>query len=305
MSDLLGVRFSDSPDSAGKPEFNLNHEDVRLRPGDPVTVIRREPQIPYPLHTHSIAELVIITAGTGSHRVEDEIITVSAGDVFVILGDRSHGYEDLDDLHLVNLLFDPTLLDIPRWDLTRLPGYHALFSLEPRWRGEGEVASHLRLDAARLDRALALVGRIEDELSGGEDGFRFMAVTHFLRLVGELSRWYSRASHPGARRLSRIGAALGYLEHHLEEKVDLDDLTSLTGLSVSTLNRAFRRAVDLPPMAYHLRLRLRRAGELLRTSDLSVTEVASRCGFDDANYFTRQFRKVNSLTPSDYRRRGE
>lgn len=286
------------------PEFNLDPEDILLDAGESLKIIRREPQIPYPLHTHSLAELVIITSGTGFHRVGGSLVPIAAGDVFVILGDRAHGYEDLEELHLVNLLFDPSLLEVPIHDLTQLPGFHALFTLEPLWRGRGDSAAHLSLDSSRLDRALALVERMEDELRVKEEGYRFMAGVFFLRLVGELSRWYSGASHPGARRLSRIGAALAYLEHHLDEVVSLEDLLEITGLSASTLNRAFRRAVDLPPLAYHLRLRVRRAGDLLRSTDLTVTEIAARCGFDDANYFARQFRAVMEISPSGYRKRG-
>ncbi len=291
------------PSGHENPEFNLDAEDVRLAADEPIMVIRREPQIPYPLHTHSFAELVIILSGRGFHRVEGQELPIGAGDVFVILGNRAHGYNDLNELHLVNILFDPALLAMPLFDLTRLPGFHALFALEPQWRGEGGVSAHLSLSPERLDRALGHVGRIEEELACREEGFRFLAVTHFQRLVAELSRWYTGAQSPGARRLSRIGAAIGHLEHHLDEAVSLDALVSLTGLSPSTLNRAFVRAVGLSPMAYHLRLRARRAGDMLRSTDLSVTDIAYRTGFNDANYFARQFKKAMGLSPRAYRLR--
>lgn len=303
-NDMNSNSINTGPEPQEDPEFNLDHEDVRLNPEEPLKIIRREPQIPYPMHTHSFAELVIILSGTGHHRVAGQLLPVSAGDVFVILGDRAHGYEDLSELHLVNLLFDPAILDYPTHDLSRLPGFHALFTLEPQWRGEGDVSAHLSLDPGRLDRATGLIDSIEDELKCREDGYRYMAIVHFMRLVGELSRWYTGAQHPGARRLSRIGAAIGHLEHHLAEAVTLDELTGLTDLSASTLNRAFRRAVGLPPLAYHLRLRIRRAGDLLRTTDLSITQIADRTGFDDANYFARQFRRAMGLSPSAYRKRG-
>lgn len=285
------------------PEFNIDPEDVLLAPGEPIKIVRREPQIPYPLHTHSFAELVVILSGTGYHRVAGQLLPIAAGDIFVILGDRAHGYEDLNELHLVNIFFDPAILESGTYDLSRLPGFHALFTLEPQWRGEGDVSYHLKLDSSRLDKALNLIERIEDEIKCREDGYRFMAAVHFRHLAGELSRWYSGAQHPGARRLTRIGAAIGYLEQHLGESVTLEELTVLSDLSASTLNRAFRRAVGLPPLAFHLRLRIRRAADLLRTTDLSITEVAGQTGFDDANYFARQFRKSMGISPSSYRKR--
>jgi len=294
---------SESQEPRENPEFNIDPEDVLMMPGEPVKIVRREPQIPYPLHTHSFAELVVILSGTGHHRVAGQQLPIAAGDVFVILGDRAHGYEELTELHLVNLFFDPAILDFHTYDLSRLPGFHALFSLEPQWRGEGDVSAHLKLDPDQLDRAMNLVERIEDELKCREDGYRFMATVHFRHLAGELSRWYSGAQHPGARRLTRIGAAIAYLEQHLDEPVTLEALSGLSDLSVSTLNRAFRRAVGLPPLAYHRRLRMRRAGDLLRTTDLSVTEVAGQAGYDDANYFARQFRKTMGFSPSAYRRK--
>jgi len=286
----------------GSPEFNLDPEDVLLVPGEPVKIVRREPQIPYPLHTHSFAELVIILSGTGHHRVAGQLLPIAAGDVFVILGNRAHGYEDLHNLYLVNLFFEPALLESLTYDLSRLPGFHALFTLEPQWRGDGDISAHLKLDSSQLDKAMGLVQRIENEIDCGEDGYRYMSIVHFRRLVGELSRCYSGAQHPGARRLTRIGAAIGYLEQHLDEPVTLEELTELSDLSASTLNRAFRRAVGLPPLAYHLRLRIRRAGDLLRTTDLSVTELAGQTGFDDANYFARQFRNTMGMSPSAYRK---
>ena len=300
-SDSIPIPEPETGDPHADAEFNLDAEDVRLASDEPIKVIRREPQIPYPLHTHSFAELVIILSGTGFHRVGSQELPIGAGDVYVILGNRAHGYEQLNELHLVNILFDPALLEMPLFDLTRLPGFHALFTLEPQWRGEGGVSAHLSLSPKRLDHALGHVERIEEELRCREEGYRFLAVTHFQRLIAELSRWYTGAESPGARRLSRIGAAIGYLEHHLDESVSLDTLVHLSGLSPSTLNRAFQRAVGLSPLSYHLRLRSRRAGDMLRSTDLSVTEIAYRTGFSDANYFARQFRKAMGLSPRAYR----
>ncbi len=81
------------PDNSREgPEFNLDHEDVRLNLEEPLKVIRREPQIPYPQHTHSFAELVIILSGTGHHRVAGQLRLAAASvqcDVQIKVRDRN------------------------------------------------------------------------------------------------------------------------------------------------------------------------------------------------------------------------
>src|SRR5215203_5297916 len=102
--------------------------------GFPLQVERREPQEPFDLHVHDFSELVAVTRGRGLHRIEGEAWPLSAGDVFVVKGDEAHEYAELDDLHLVNLLYQPDRLRWDLGDLATLPGYHALITLEPQWR---------------------------------------------------------------------------------------------------------------------------------------------------------------------------
>ncbi len=83
-------------------------------------------------HTHDFAELVLIIGGRGKHQVGHEVYDISAGDVFVMLGGMHHCYPEADNLSLINLLYDTANLRLPLADLGTLPGYHALFQVEPR-----------------------------------------------------------------------------------------------------------------------------------------------------------------------------
>src|SRR5215213_1721003 len=98
--------------------------------GFPIAVERREPQEPFPPHKHEFSEIVVITRGKGLHAVGKESWPLTAGDVFVIGGPRAHEYRNLDDLRLINILFQPESLRFEQADLPLLPGYHALFTLE-------------------------------------------------------------------------------------------------------------------------------------------------------------------------------
>src|SRR4051812_36887343 len=82
-------------------------------------------------HYHDFCELVLVLGGRGRHVLEGESFPVSAGNVFVVQGQQVHSFRDRDGLVLVNVMYDPLRLPLPSGLLRRLPGYSALFMLEP------------------------------------------------------------------------------------------------------------------------------------------------------------------------------
>lgn len=75
------------------------------------------------------------------------------------------------------------------------------------------------------------------------------------------------------------------------------------GYTRQYLIRVFRRQFGTTPMAFLSGIRLSQSIPLLLDSSLSIDEIARRCGFEDSNYFSRQFKKKYQLSPSLYRRR--
>ena len=67
--------------------------------------------------------------------------------------------------------------------------------------------------------------------------------------------------------------------------------------------RAFQAATGTSPLAWLISQRIHRACQVLRHTDRSITEIAFDVGFNDSNYFTRQFRKVTGFSPRAYRLR--
>ena len=124
---------------------HLTKEEFFSESGIPLIILPRNPQEPYPRHTHDFSELVIVTGGKGIHFIGDEEYTVRTGDVFVIHGDRAHGYSRLEDLLLFNILFDLDILGPGGEELKEISGYHALFKWEPRLRTKHRFESRLSL----------------------------------------------------------------------------------------------------------------------------------------------------------------
>ncbi len=292
--------------SSSSSIHRIRRKQVFEDPRIPLSVRRIESHrtSPYP-HGHDFQELVIILDGWGRHRVGEFDYEIRAGEIFVLTGTMTHHYPDVRNLSLINVLFDAEALGFVDWDLGEIPGYYALFEIEPRMRRIGSFPNRLRLDLDEFAGVNEMVTEIESELETRREGYRFLAISHFRRLVGFLSRRYSekpRTRINGAVQLSRV---LSYIEQHHSEPMDVATLCRVGCLSRSSLMRKFRAVTGSSPLDYLIRYRIGQAQRLLRGTDLSISEIGLRTGFCDGNYFTRQFRRITGTPPSEWRRRPE
>lgn len=89
-----------------------------------------------------------------------------------------------------------------------------------------------------------------------------------------------------------------YIEAHLDEKISLDSLAGMAGLSAHHFARAFRQSVGKPPHGYLLHRRLEHVEQLLRDTRLPLSQIALVAGFSDQSHLARHFRRLTGMPPS-------
>lgn len=92
-----------------------------------------------------------------------------------------------------------------------------------------------------------------------------------------------------------------YINKHYTEDIDFDVMAKRCNLSRSRFTHVFSDIFGLPPTQYQQNLRIEQASELLRFSKLMVAEIAQRCGFKNQLYFSRVFKKVMGVSPTEFR----
>lgn len=104
-----------------------------------------------------------------------------------------------------------------------------------------------------------------------------------------------KRSHKEELRLRQM---LTYIEAHYMDPIRLEDIANSAHISTSECLRCFRTLAESTPMQYVTQTRLAKSTELLRSTDLTVTEIAQMCGYQDPSYFTRMFKKHKGTTPT-------
>lgn len=111
-------------------------------------------------------------------------------------------------------------------------------------------------------------------------------------------------STPGTARLRAMRQAKDAMDRDWADPgLDLDAVAAHAGYSRSHFVRAFKAAYGETPGQYLSRRRTDRAGELLRSADLSVTEICMLVGFSSLGTFSARFKARTGLSPSEYRTR--
>ena len=99
-----------------------------------------------------------------------------------------------------------------------------------------------------------------------------------------------------------VNYAAEYIEQNLNHKILIEQICHGIGTNASTLNFKFRREFNLSVGQYIVRERIKKAAKLLVGTSYSISEIATRCGFQDVYYFSNVFKKVRGISPSKYRK---
>jgi AraC-like DNA-binding protein/mannose-6-phosphate isomerase-like protein (cupin superfamily) len=163
----------------------------------------------------------------------------------------------------------------------------------------GASASRPAIPIRRLDRAIALLDEIVTILERDHSPASLMgAAGAAWKLLTQIV--IDRAMPAPGDPLQR---AMAYLAERLDSTVPVADLAALVGVSPSHLSALFRRATGGGVLAHHTALRMAQARNLLDLTDETVAGIAREVGYHDPFYFSRHFKRMHEVSPTEYRNR--
>jgi transcriptional regulator GlxA family with amidase domain len=140
---------------------------------------------------------------------------------------------------------------------------------------------------------------------------RFVGVEEAMQVARlSLIDWHGIGQQPFARLSCArqgddavIARCQAWIAVHYAQSAPVAAMTAYSGLTDRSFNRRFRRATGMTPLDYVHTLRLEEAKQMLECGDEAIEAIAQECGYEDAGFFARLFRRKVGLTPAQYRRR--
>lgn len=242
-----------------------------------------------PRHYHDTYAVGIVLRGVNRFAYRGMVHAATAGSLCTVTVDEIHGGDV------------PTEEGLSYRCLYPLVGQVAAIQAELRGHDDADGLPLLP-GIVHDDAAFALVARLfAAEDAGAPALARQSLLTAILaRMLGRHGGTRPRSlrgGHPGAG----LVAARDLLLDRLEQPVRLEELAAVAGMAPFTLLRAFRAAFGLPPHAWQIQARVRRAKDRILAGQ-SLADVAAQCGFADQSHMNRQFRRILGITPGSLRR---
>lgn len=217
-------------------------------------------------HTHNYHELVYYTFGNGKTTIDNDCYSFSNNHFFVIPPGVMHNEIHNADAEVICLEFS-SHTDIPKsfYKDTSLKCYYALKDLL-------------------------------HEAKNQQYGYKDMINLK----LNELFLYMHRSDNPSVNE-KNFEYIINYIQENYHQKIVLTDLSKQLNISYDYFQHRFKEITGLSPRQFLIKKRLSASKELLKSSSLSCTEIAFRCGFSTSAQYSALFKKEFGLTPLKYR----
>lgn len=247
-------------------------------------------------HWHPDLELSLVLEGSMDYFINGETVHIKAGQGIFINGRRLHYNYSRTETSCKYLVvtINPLIYDIG----LRPVGEH----VQNSFGLSGQDFLILNGEEDWHKTIFNLFFKINDELHSNSCNL-FTAMSFALAVCGEVSNHIDAAQPEREGDLQWLTAwkMTSFIHRNYDEKISLPDIAAAGQVCRSKCCNLFARYVGQTPNSYLTSYRVQKSCEFLRDTSCSVSEVAMKCGFQSASYFTQVFQQQTGATPRDYR----
>lgn len=242
-------------------------------------------------HQHLRIEINYVKKGNCILHLENESISFNENEMMIICSNVEHTFEaasegttlmQLEFLPEIFSRFNPHAQD-ETGELTPV----TIFSEENRLI---KIVNNVRIMRA--------VQRIVNEMNLKSKYYQYLVVMYYAELLILIYRYMDESYLPICTNES-LKKAISYIRLNYQADISVADMAVQTGVGERYLRKLFSKHLNLSPLDYLNQIRINKAIDLLRNTEMSIKEVCFTCGFKSPQYFSRVFKRQMGITPRE------
>ncbi len=253
-------------------------------------------------HWHSDIEFAVLISGELDYYLSDQHLHLKKGDcVFVNANSLHMGIQCSNEkAMMVGITFRPSVFGAVSGNRLYLKFFEGIvnsgikgFQMDTN----SEIGSNIRkrieeLEALEISSELYELQSLSTLSSLWADFYLYLQDTHDI----------FKPIMTDSRHENNVKKIISYMKKHYMHSFSIEDIAKDIGISRTECFRCFKRFTSKTPMEYILEFRLSIAANMLTSTDDTVLEICTKCGFSNASYFGKRFREQYNVTPVEYRK---
>jgi AraC-like DNA-binding protein len=251
-------------------------------------------------HWHNFCEITYVLEGSGKYFVNGRQYEISSGDLIIFNNTEPHGWMvESDTMQVLVMVFS---LDL----VSNLNSSYLKPFIERGSNFQNKISS----EDLFSKNIYHMMKEIHEEYQQNAKGFQLLVVADILRILTFLIRYYQKEEKfsykadnlmDKKKAMKRLEDAFCYINNHYTEKITLNEVANSVYMSETYFSAYFKKVANCSFIDYVTGLRLKKADELMKVTDLNMNEVALESGFHNMSNFYRMYKKhVGELPHRNY-----
>jgi len=247
-------------------------------------------------HWHSEIELIRVLEGKLNVKLYNREYVASKGDIVIVNSETVHGA-----YAIAECIYECIVLHM---ELLAVQDSGCRYFTESILNQENYLTEYIKYENTPFTSA---VNKLFDTMKNPSSGYKFKVIGALYELFGIIvdNHMYKKVTStdiPSNKNIPKIKNVLSFIRGNYDKQITLDDMSKCAGMSSKYFCSFFKNMTRKSPVEYLNSYRIERASRKLLNTDMSITDIAFGCGFNDLSYFIKMFKSIKGVTPSEFRK---
>lgn len=270
-------------------------------------------RLPLPLHRHEYLQINYIYQGKMKHVINDHEFDIIKGDIFIIPPYVPHRMIDseMTNGQIIEFEFMPEFINQNFQSLDTIGSFFDFAYIEPFLVSENKVKPRLNLCGKVQTEVESILNEALKEYNEKNDGYSLLIKSLVLKLLVIVGREFTRelqgteSVNIYIRHKEAIFNSIRYINENYNKALSIEEVAKVSILSQSYFSYLFKSVTSKTFIEYLNGVRLAKAMELLKNTDMRVLDICYETGFNNINYFNKLFRKWAGVNPLAFRNKSK